>query len=116
MFRCIIQVLFCRGLVGILTSLFGLGFPHVGVASVSQEPNGQSFSLKKTSICRAEFHSEPYAQRGAGYTLRVAGALCWLRGMYGDSPGDLVAPVLKVQEGVRSTPVFDLANPTTHFC
>ena len=56
-----------------------------------QEPNGQSFSLKKTSICRGEFHAQPYSQRGDGYTLRVAAALRWLLGTYGDSPGDVAA-------------------------
>ena len=56
-----------------------------------QEPNGQSFSLKKTSICRGEFHAEPYSQRGDGYTPRVAAALRWLRGTFGDSPGDVAA-------------------------
>ena len=54
----------------------------------AQEPNGQSFSLKKSSIVRAEFHSQPYAERGEGHTPRVAAALRWLLGVYGDSPGD----------------------------
>ena len=61
------------------------------VASVFQAPNRQSFLLKKTSICRAEFHSQPYAQRGRGYTPRVAAALRWLLGTFGDSPGDVRA-------------------------
>jgi hypothetical protein len=57
------------------------------IVSAAQEPNGQSFSLKKSSICRAEFHWQPYAQR-EGYTSRVAAALRWLTGTYGDSAGD----------------------------
>jgi len=60
---------------------------------VAQEKNGGSFSLKKFSLVRAEFEKaslRPEA-RGDGYTPRVAAAVSWLLGKYGDSVGDVAA-------------------------
>ena len=48
-----------------------------------------SFSLKKSSLVRAEFHSDPYDRRFSdGRTARVAAALRWLLGFHGQTPGD----------------------------
>ena len=48
-----------------------------------------SFSLKKSSLVRAEFHSDLYERRSSdGRTARVAAALRWLLGCHGQTPGD----------------------------
>ena len=58
---------------------------------LAQEKNAQSFSFKKSSIVRAEFHPDPYERRSEGRTTRVAAALRWLLGCYGETPGDDLA-------------------------
>ena len=83
--------------------------------SCAQEPNGPSFSLKKTSISRAEFHELPHAQRGAGYTPRVAAALCWLLGTYGDSPGDVSADFGDLFAEHRNCFFADYSRAAKHF-
>ena len=83
--------------------------------SVAQERNGRSISLKKTSICRAEFHKQPHAQRGAGYTPRVVAALRWLLGTFGDSPDDVPADFGDLFEQDRNRYFRDYSRVMSYF-
>ena len=68
------------------------------------------------SICRAEFHEEPHAQRGPGWhTPRVAAALRWLLGTYGDSLGDVPADFGALFEQKRNCFFVDYSRAMEHF-
>ena len=84
----------------------------------SQEPNGPSFSHKKTSICRAEFHEQPHEQRAGrhyDYTPRVMAALRWLVGTYGDSPGDVKEEFGELRDQQRNRFFADYSRAAKHF-